>query len=71
MLDAIKIQDLVNSVGKEFSDNFSKTCRAELVQVLTKGDDVKCIVRDVDAYGKKGGAIRVVAGWSTWNAMYF
>ena len=71
MLSTSKIQDLVNGVGKEFSDNFSKTCRAELVQVLTKGDDVKCIVRDVDAYGKTGGAVRVEAGWLTWNAMYF
>lgn len=74
---SMKLQQLIDAVGFEYSDNFSKTCRAELLHVLTKGDvdsifgGVKCIVRDVDAHGRVGGAVRIEDGTSTWNAMFY
>jgi len=66
-----KLNNLLGAVGLDYSDNFSKTCRAELLHVLVKGDDVKCVVRDVDAYGREGGNVRIETGWSTWNAMFY
>lgn len=65
-----KIGELRAAIGKEFSDNYSSTCRSILVSVSADGNS--CVTKEVAAYGrspKKG--TRKSPSWLTWNAIYF
>ncbi len=65
-----KIADLRNAIGKEFSDNFSSTCRSVLISVSKDGNT--CKTKEVAAYGRqpKPGT-KTDVSWRTWNAMFF
>ena len=65
-----KVQDLRESIGKEFSDNLSTTLRSVLVSVSECGRFG--IINEVDAYGKKAVGFGVkYPTWLIWNAMFF
>ena len=70
MMSANKVQDLRESIGKEFSDNHSTTLRSVLVSVSECGKFG--ITNEVDAYGKKAVEFGVKhPTWLIWNAMFF
>jgi hypothetical protein len=65
-----KVSELRAAIGKEFSDNFSSTCRSILLSVSPDGNT--CVTKEVAAWGrvpKKG--TRKAPSWMTWNAIYF
>jgi hypothetical protein len=64
-----KIDELRNSVGKEFSNNHSNTLRSVLLSVSKCGN--VCYTMSVDAYGKKGGITSKQPSYITWNAMFY
>ena len=69
-MSANKVQDLRESIGKEFSDNHSTTLRSVLVSVSECGEF--CITDEIDAYGSKAVKSGVSKpSWLTWNAMFF
>jgi hypothetical protein len=64
-----KVNELRNSIGKEFSDNYSNTLRSVLLSVSKCGN--VCYTMSVDAYNKKGGKTSKQPSWLTWNAMFY
>lgn len=67
-----KVQMLRDAIGKDFSDNFSSTCRSILVSVSADGNT--CVTKEAPSQynnrkPKKG--TKKQASWLTWNAMFF
>jgi len=69
-----KVQMLRDAIGKEFSDNFSNTCRSVLVSVSADGNT--CVTKEVPSPYKtlnrkpKRGT-KKSPSWLIWNAMFF
>lgn len=67
-----KVQMLRDAIGKDFSDNFSSTCRSILVSVSADGNT--CVTKESPSQynnkqPKKG--TKKSPSWLIWNAMFF
>ena len=72
--DPKKIKDLQDTIGKDFSDNYSSTLRSILVDVKKKGGKWVAITKEAPSkYNNKKpkrGETEATIG-VTWNAMFF
>lgn len=73
-LDAIdqidRVAQLRGAIGREFSDNYSSTCRSILLSVSKDGKTT--LTREVEAWGHKPQpGTRRNPSWLTWNAIFY
>jgi hypothetical protein len=67
-----KVNELRNSIGKEFSDNYSSTNRSMLIDVSECGNI--CYTMEImSEYSKNEPKLGIFKqpSWLTWNAMFY